>query len=63
MMRKAIHVGDQEVDLQVHVGTVVLELESRDVIPALKAAIEPVFTDFSFYIQEGRYHEDRAIAC
>jgi methyl-coenzyme M reductase subunit D len=55
VMRKAIHVGDQEVDLQVHVGTVVLELESRDVIPALKAAIEPVFTDFSFYIQEGRY--------
>ncbi|MFY9749558.1 MAG: methyl-coenzyme M reductase operon protein D [Methanoregula sp.] len=55
VMRKAIHVGDQEVDLQVHVGTVVLELESRDVIPVLKAAIEPVFTDFSFYIQEGRY--------
>ena len=55
VMRKTIHVGDQEVDLQVHVGTVVLELESRDVIPALKAAIEPVFTNFSFYIQEGRY--------
>jgi methyl-coenzyme M reductase subunit D len=55
VMRKAIHVGDQEVDLQVHVGTIVLELESRDMIPALKAAIEPVFTDFSFYIQEGRY--------
>jgi len=44
-MRKTIHVGDQEVPLQVHVGTVLLELESRDVIPALQAAVEPVFTD------------------
>ncbi len=54
-MRKAIHVGDQEIPLQVHVGTVLLELENRDVIPALQAAIEPVFTDFTFRIQEGKY--------
>ena len=54
-MRKAIHVGDQEVPLQVHVGTVLLELEDRDVVPALQAAIEPVFTDFTFRIQEGRF--------
>jgi methyl-coenzyme M reductase subunit D len=54
-MRKKIHVGDQEIDLQVHVGTVLLELESRDVIPALNAAIEPVFSDFTFRIQEGKY--------
>jgi len=54
-MRKTIHVGDQEIPLQVHVGTVLLEIENKDVIPALKAAIEPVFTDFSFRIQEGRY--------
>jgi methyl-coenzyme M reductase subunit D len=54
-MRKTIHVGDQEVPLQVHVGTVLLELESRDVIPALQAAVEPVFTDFTFRIQEGRF--------
>ncbi|MCK9631419.1 MAG: methyl-coenzyme M reductase operon protein D [Methanoregula sp.] len=54
-MRKTIRVGDQEIPLQVHVGTVLLEIESRDVIPALKAAIEPVFPDFTFYIQEGRY--------
>jgi len=54
-MRKTIHVGDQELPLQVHVGTILLEVENRDVIPALKAAIEPVFTDFSFRIQEGRY--------
>src|SRR5512137_1252459 len=51
-MRKTIHVGDQELDLQVHVGTIVLELENREIIPALQAAIEPVFTDFTFRIQE-----------
>jgi methyl-coenzyme M reductase subunit D len=54
-MRKTIHVGDQELELQVHVGTVVLEIENREVIPALQAAIEPVFTDFTFRIQEGRF--------
>jgi len=54
-MRKTIHVGDQELPLQVHVGTILLEVENKEVIPALKAAIEPVFTDFSFRIQEGRY--------
>jgi methyl-coenzyme M reductase subunit D len=54
-MRKTIKVGDQELELQVHVGTVLLELESRDVIPALQAAIAPVFTDFTFRIQEGRF--------
>jgi methyl-coenzyme M reductase subunit D len=54
-MRKAIHVGDQDVDLQVHVGTIVLELENREIIPALQAAIEPVFTNFTFRIQEGRF--------
>jgi len=54
-MRRVIHVGDQELELQVHVGTILLELENRDVIPALKTAIEPVFTDFTFRIQEGRF--------
>ena len=54
-MRKKIQVGDQELELQVHVGTVLLELECRDVIPALKTAIEPVFTDFTFRVQEGKY--------
>jgi methyl-coenzyme M reductase subunit D len=54
-MRKTIHVGDEELELQVHVGTIVLELENRDIIPALEAACKQVFTDYSFYIQEGRY--------
>jgi len=54
-MRKKICVGDQELELQVHVGTILLELENRDVVPALKAACEQVFTNFTFRIQEGRY--------
>ena len=54
-MRKTIRVGDQEMELQVHVGTILLELENCDVIPALKAAIEPVFCDFSFRLKEGRF--------
>ena len=54
-MRKTIHVGDQDMELQVHVGTVLLELENRDVIPALKAAIEPVFTDSTCRIKEGKF--------
>jgi methyl-coenzyme M reductase subunit D len=55
IMRQKIHVGDEELELQVHVGTIVLELENREIIPALQAAIEPVFTNFTFRIQEGRF--------
>ncbi len=54
-MRKTIRVGDQDMELQVHVGTVLLELETRDIIPALKAAIQPVFQNFSFSLKEGRF--------
>jgi len=54
-MRKSIKVGDQEVELQVHVGTILLEIETCDVIPALKAACDQVFTQFTYRIQEGRY--------
>ncbi|HSQ93982.1 MAG TPA: methyl-coenzyme M reductase operon protein D [Methanoregula sp.] len=54
-MRKTIHVGDQEVALQVHVGTILLELENREVIPALQAACEEIFTNFTFRIQEGKF--------
>jgi methyl-coenzyme M reductase subunit D len=54
-MRKKIRVGGQEVELQVHVGTILLELENREVIPALQTACESVFTEFTFRIQEGRF--------
>ena len=54
-MRRKIRVGDEELELQVQVGTFILEIENREVIPALQAACEEVFTNFSFRIQEGRY--------
>ena len=54
-MRKVIRIGDQEVQLEVHVGTIILELESSDFIPAIREACEKGFTKFSFYLQEGRY--------
>jgi methyl-coenzyme M reductase subunit D len=54
-MRKTIHIGDQDIELQVHVGTILLELENRDVIPALNAVCEPFFTNFTYRIQEGRF--------
>ncbi len=54
-MRKSIRVGNQDLQLQVHVGTILLELESRDAIPALKAACDEVFTDFPYRLSEGRY--------
>jgi len=54
-MRGMIKVGEEEMELGVHVGTILLELESRDVIPSLKAACDPVFTEFTYRIQEGRY--------
>jgi methyl-coenzyme M reductase subunit D len=55
-MKRQIRVGDQEVELQVQVGTVTLELENRDVIPAIRAACDLAFKDLMAYtIQEGRF--------
>jgi len=53
--RQVIKVGDQDFELQVQVGTILLELENRDVIPALKTACDEVFTSFSYRLTEGRY--------
>jgi methyl-coenzyme M reductase subunit D len=53
--RKTIQVGDQPVELQVHVGTILLELESKDAIPAIRAACEVGFRDLPWYLQEGRF--------
>lgn len=54
-MRRKIKVGEQELELGVHVGTILLELETPDIIPQLKEACEKVITDFPFSIQEGRF--------
>jgi methyl-coenzyme M reductase subunit D len=54
-MRRTIQIGDQPVELQVHVGTIILELESKDAIPAIRAACEAGFRDLPWYLQEGRF--------
>jgi methyl-coenzyme M reductase subunit D len=55
-MRKMIKVGSQEFELQVHVGTILLELETRDIIPLIKAACDEAFApEISYYVQEGRF--------
>lgn len=54
-MRRKIKVGEQELELGVHVGTILLELETRDIIPHLKEACDKVLTDFPYSIQEGRF--------
>lgn len=54
-MRQKIMVGDQEIELQVQVGTILLELENRDVIPGIKAACDAVFTEFPYQLKEGKF--------
>jgi len=53
--RQVIRVWNQDLVLQVQVGTILLELENRDVIPVLKTACDEVFTDFWYRLTEGRY--------
>lgn len=54
-MRGSIRVGSEELELQVHVGTILLELENREVIPALKAACEESITEFTCRLHEGKF--------
>jgi len=53
--RQKICVGTEEIELQVHVGTILLELESREAIPALQAACDETITAFTCRIQEGKF--------
>jgi methyl-coenzyme M reductase subunit D len=55
--RKVIRVGDQDVQLQVQVGTIILELEDDSYIPGIEEAVDEVFADkgFSCTVQQGRY--------
>jgi methyl-coenzyme M reductase subunit D len=59
-MRQTIMVGDQEIELQVQVGTILLELENRDAIPVIQAACDAVFTNFTYQFQEGRFMKTEA---
>ena len=54
-MRRAITLGGQEVELQVHVGNILLELESKDYVPKIRAACDEAFTTMSYALKEGRF--------
>jgi len=53
--RKTIRVGETEVDLRVQVGTILLELESSEVVNQIEKACEEVFTNFTFAVKEGKF--------
>jgi len=54
-LRRKIRVAGQDVQLEVHVGNIVLELESKDYIPAIRDACGKGITNYSWYLQEGRF--------
>ncbi|MDD5419518.1 MAG: methyl-coenzyme M reductase operon protein D [Methanomicrobiaceae archaeon] len=53
--RRIIKVCDQEFELQVQVGTILLELEDESFIPVMREACEEVFTEYSYQFQVGRF--------
>lgn len=53
--RAQITVGTSEVDLRVQVGTILLELETRDIVPRIDEACREVFTNFTYAVKEGRF--------
>lgn len=53
--RAQIKVADSNVDLRVQVGTILLELETRDIVPRIEEACREVFTKFTFALKEGRF--------
>lgn len=53
--RAVIHVGDNDVQLQVQVGTVILEVEDEGIIQDIRQACDEIFTKFSYSIQEGKF--------
>jgi len=53
--RQTIRVLGEEIQLHTHVGMIDMELETDEVLPAIRAACEEVFTKFTFRIQQGRF--------
>lgn len=53
--RRTIVVLGGEFELQTHVGTIDMELESADALPDIRAACDEVFTKFPYSIKEGRF--------
>lgn len=61
-LKTNIKIGEQEVELQVHVGTILLEVEDRDVFTRIREACEEVFSSlsFSYIFQEGKFMKTAA---
>jgi methyl-coenzyme M reductase subunit D len=54
--RRVIHIGDQELQLRVQVGTILLELEDESPVPAMKEACDEIFGELglTYTFQQGR---------
>ncbi|HDS63679.1 MAG TPA: methyl-coenzyme M reductase operon protein D [Methanofollis liminatans] len=59
-MRRVIHAGDQDVELQVQVGTILIELEDRSFIEPIRKACDEVFTKFPYGFSEGKFMKTQA---
>jgi len=53
--RARIIVGETDVDLRVQVGTILLELENRDIVPRIDEACREVFTKFTYGLKVGKF--------
>jgi len=53
--RKLIHIGDQDVELQVQAGMIIIEIMDDSCIPELRKVCDEVFTDLSYVLEEGRF--------
>jgi len=53
--RTRIIVGGSDVDLRGQVGTILLELETRDIVPRIDEACREVFTNFTYGLKEGKF--------
>ena len=50
-----IKVGDTDVDLRVQVGTILLEIENKAIVPQIEGACKEVFTRFTFGLKVGKF--------
>jgi len=53
--KATIRIGETDVDLRVQVGTILLELETRDIVQQIEEACKEVFTNFSYSVKEGKF--------
>ena len=58
--RGTIMVRGEKMELTTHVGTIDMELESIEVLPAIRAACDEVFTRFPYSVQQGRFMKTQA---